>query len=267
MTKRDRIVIAVILTAGILGAMWFLVLTPKRSESAALDGKIQKQQQRLAQAQTGTAAARDAKASYEHDYAAVAALGQAVPADDETASLIYQLDRAAKKAHVDFRSLKVEGGAPAPAPPPAPAADPAAAGAAPATPAAATPAVPAGTPVADFPKMPFSFIFTGSFFNFERFLRKVAAFTAVRGQRINVHGRLLSIDSIEFSEAKKFPAVTATVKATAYLLPESEGLTNGATVAGPTGTGSGATTPAGGSGSAPVAPAAATAITPTGGSK
>ncbi len=267
MTKRDRIVISVILSVGVLAALWFLALGPKRSESAKLDGKIAVQQQRLAVAQAGTASARDAKSRYESDYAAVARLGQAVPADENTPSLVYELDHAAGRSQIDFRSLQLEaaaGGAPAAAAPApvAPAGNdqgtaPVAAPAAGATGAAGA-AVPVIAPVTvgEFPTMPFSFELEGSFFHLESFLRRVARFTAVKGKRISVSGRLVSVTGIQIAASKKgFPRISATIKATAYQLPASEGLLNGATPTAPALTGS--TTPA-----TPGAPAASVPATP-----
>ena len=275
MTKRDRIVISVILSVGVLAALWFVALGPKRSESAKLDGKIAVQQKRLAVAQAGTATARDAKARYENDYAAVARLGQAVPADESTPSLVYELDHAAGRSQVDFRSLQLD--APATGPQAAPAPAPVAPagndqGAAPATGAsgasgAAVPVIPPVT-VGEFPTMPFSFELEGSFFHLESFLRRVARFTAVQGKRISVSGRLVSVTGITIAASKEgFPRITATIKATAYQLPASEGLLNGATPAAPALASSTApATPGAPAASVPATPATA-ALTAAGGGK
>jgi hypothetical protein len=272
-TKRDRIVVFVILSVGVFAALWFVALGPKRGESAKLDGKIALQQKRLADAQAGTNAARDAKSRYEGDYAAVARLGQAVPADEDTASLIYELDHAASRTDIDFRSLELSTAATTPAsaaPAPAatvPAADGSTTGATGATGAAgaAAPQVPAVS-LADFPTMPFTFELEGSFFHLEAFLRKVAKFTSVQGKQISVAGRLVSVTGIQIAaSAKGFPRIGATVKATAYLLPASEGLMNGATAAAPA-LASSTTTPGAASPAAPTTPATA-ALTTTGGGK
>jgi len=273
-TKRDRIVISVILSVGVLAALWFVALGPKRSESAKLDGKIAVQQKRLAVAQAGTATARDAKARYENDYAAVARLGQAVPADESTPSLVYELDHAAGRSQVDFRSLQLEaaptGPQSTPGPAPAPATtDPSAAPATGATGAsgAAVPVVPPVT-IGEFPTMPFSFELEGSFFHLESFLRRVARFTAVQGKRISVSGRLVSVTGITIAASKEgFPRITATIKATAYQLPASEGLLNGATPAAPALASSTApATPGAPAASVPATPATA-ALTAAGGGK
>ena len=276
MTKRDRIVISVILSVGVLAALWFVALGPKRTESAKLDGKIAVQQKRLAAAQAGTATARDAKARYESDYAAVARLGQAVPADESTPSLVYELDHAAKRAQIDFRSLQLEAvtatpqsSGPAPAPTAPAGNDQGTAPAAGATGAsgAAVPVIPPVT-IGEFPTMPFTFELEGSFFHLESFLRRVARFTAVQGKQISVAGRLVSVTGVSIAASKKgFPRITATIKATAYKLPPSEGLMNGATPASPALASSTApATPGAPAASVPATPATA-ALTAAGGGK
>ena len=107
MTGRDRIVVMVIVTAAILGGFWFMVIAPKRKTSADLTAAIAVQQQRLTVAQAASTQAQAAKARYDADYAAVARLGQAVPADDDVPSLVFQLDHAADAQKIDFRSLEL----------------------------------------------------------------------------------------------------------------------------------------------------------------
>lgn len=288
MTGRDRLVVIVIAAALVLGGFWFLALAPKRKQASDLQGQVAKQEQRLAAARGQAVAAEQAKNRYDADYAAVAALGQAVPADDDVPSLIVQVDRAAEREGVSFRSLALDASgsasqpsapAPAPVPAPAPAApaqgtekgassDSGAAPAAPASPAPATQAAAATLPpgasvgTAGFPTMPFTFEFTGSFFRLEDFLHRVNGLTTVRdGGDLLVRGRLLSVDSFDLKAAPSgFPKVAASVHATAYVLPPGEGLTAGATAKGPAGatpaTGGGAPADSGSS-SAPAAPTAA----------
>ncbi|MDP9346662.1 MAG: hypothetical protein M3P44_13285, partial [Actinomycetota bacterium] len=254
MTGRDRIVVMVVAAVALLAGFWFLAVSPKRAEIKAVDVKIAAAQQRVDAARASVADAQQAKRDYDTDYAAVARLGKAVPLDDNVPSLIYQLQSASHNAKVDFRSLKLasaEGAAPAPAAAtPAPAAadktasssssgssstaKPAAT-TAPATQLAAA-ALPPGASVgaAGFPTMPFTFVFDGSFFDMEHMLRDVNRFITVDGKSVSVRGRLLSVDGISLEAAPTgFPSVTATVFATAYLLPADQGLTAGASPTGP----------------------------------
>jgi hypothetical protein len=117
---------------------------------------------------------------------------------------------------------------------------------------------------AGFPTMPFSFEFVGSFFRLEDFFNRVSGFTSVTpAGNLVVRGRLLSVDSFDLKAAPAgFPKVAASVKATAYVLPLGQGLTAGATAAGPStsgGTPAGSVTPSGGA--SPAAAAAASIVT------
>ena len=290
MTARDRTVALVVAAVALLGAFWFLALSPKRKDAADLGAKITAAQQRLDTARQSVATATAAQKRYDVDYATIAKLGKAVPADDDVASLVYQLNHVSQDAHIDFRSIKLNSsGAPAPAPAPAVAQAAAVASAngsgsssssttstsssttppPSSTPVAGVPAtqsaaagLPPGSTVgsAGFPTMPFSFVFDGSFFNMEHFFDGIQRFATANGDNLTVRGRLLTVDSFALTASRfGFPKVKASVNATAYLVPQSEGLTGGATPAGPGGAPAAASTtaPAGSS----TAPAAATSIT------
>jgi hypothetical protein len=285
MTARDRTAALIVGAVVLLAGFWFLMLAPKRSDATALSGKITEAQQRLDAARKTTLAATSARNRYDQDYAAVAKLGKAIPADDDIASLVYQLDHVSKGTHIDFRSIKLNttGAPPAAAPPaaqaaavgqaagstpPAPGSAPASSGTSttptPATPASGVPAsqsavagLPPGSAVgsAGFPTMPFAFVFDGSFFAMEDFFRGVQGFTSFKDGGLSVSGRLLTVDAFALTASTHgFPKVKASIKATAYLVPESEGVAAGATAAGPA-----AAAPAGSA--SPATPATATSIT------
>jgi hypothetical protein len=272
MTTRDRLVIIGVLLAAALAGFWFLGLAPKRKESSDLQAQIATQTQQLTTAQAQAAAARQAKARYDDDYAAVAKLGKAVPKSDALPSLVYQLQSVAHSARIDFTSLKVSGGGgqgPTPAAAAAPAASPAAGGANPsasssgsssATPPASAPAATSAAPAtqaaaatlppgatvgsAGFPTMPFSFVFSGTFFDMERFLGDVQKFVRVNGKQVDADGRLLSVDGFALVAGPGgFPNVKANVVATAYLRTPADDSTSSA------GTGAAATAAAGSTGS------------------
>jgi cobalamin biosynthesis Mg chelatase CobN len=285
----------VIGAVALLAAFWFLALSPKRKDATALNNKISEAQQRLETARQHTAEATAARQRYDDDYATVAKLGKAVPADDDVASMVYQLDHISIGSHIDFRSIKLT--ASSTAAPAAPAVAQAAAVAsangqsgssgssgssssspsssssssssstppAPATGVPATQTAAAGLPPgssvgsAGFPTMPFTFEFDGSFFDMEHFFTGVQRFASVAGENaVTVRGRLMTIDGFSLSASRLgFPRVKAAINATAYLVPQDEGLTGGATPAGPAAASPASTT---GSTASPAAPAAATSI-------
>jgi hypothetical protein len=274
MTTRDRLVIIGVLLMAALAGFWFLGLAPKRKEAGDLQAQIATQTQQLTTAQAQATSARQAKARYNDDYAAVAKLGKAVPKSDALPSLVYQLQSVSHSARIDFTSLKVSGGGgqgPTPAAAAAPAATAAAGGANPsasasggssAAPAASAPATPSPAPAtqaaaatlppgatvgsAGFPTMPFSFVFSGTFFDMERFFGDVQRFVRVDGKQVDADGRLLSIDGFSLVAGPGgFPNVKASVVATAYLRTPADDSTSTASTdaaataaAGSTGTGS-----------------------------
>jgi hypothetical protein len=227
-TGRDRMVLMVAVVLVVAGGFWMLVLGPRRHESADLAQKVSDQRAQVAQITQQLAATPTASRAQGQDAAQLAALGQAVPADDETASLIYQLQDAAGRAHVVFNSIEPSGanGAPAGnAAAAAPTTTTPASGTsttpAPAADASATPAAPGATPgPAGVQQMALSLVFDGRYADLERFLRRVYGFTTVHGQTIRVSGRLLSVDGVELAAAPTgFPDVRATITATAYIAP------------------------------------------------
>jgi hypothetical protein len=273
MTGRDRLVVMVVAFVALFGGFWFMVLSPKRAQIGVVNTKIAAAEKRLGAAKASVAVAEQAKRSYDADYAAVARLGKAVPVDDDVPSLVYQLQSVSNNAKVDFLSFKLASSGAAPAPAALTSAAPAAATSAsgsssstatptpaPATQLAAA-ALPPGATVgaAGFPTMPFTFVFTGSYFDMEHMIDQVDHFIGVKQKAVSVHGRLLSIDGFALTAGPAgLPSVSATLAATAYLLPASQGLTAGATAAAP---GAAATPTSTGAATAPPT-AAATGVTP-----
>ena len=231
-TKNKTLLIAVIVAAAATAAFWFLALAPKREEAAKLEAKIATKQAEVQTAEQTLAGYKISKANYGKNYASMVRLGKAVPEDDDVRSLLVQLDAEAGGTHVDFRTITIGGsGAPSAA---------AADSAGTATGAAPPPgAVAVGS--AGFSAMPFSFSFRGNFANLSQFFARMERFVTLRNEQLNVTGRLLRLESIDLQvDQKGFPNIRAQIGASSYLVPETQGLTAGATAQGPA-----ATTPAG----------------------
>jgi hypothetical protein len=253
-TKTYKLLIAVTATAAALAAFWFFALAPQREEAAALEKKIDKQKAALASAKQTLGSYESARDNYSSNYATVVRLGKAVPDDDDTRSLLVQLDNAAEGTGVDFRTISVGGSA---------GAESAAASATAGTAAATAPppgAVSVGA--AGFSAMPFTFAFEGHFGNLSEFFSRLERFVTLRNERMNVSGRLLRLESIDMKvEQDGFPEIRAEIGASSYIVPPTQGLTAGATPQGPGTTTPGATpTPAGGP-SVPTTPATVTGAT------
>jgi Tfp pilus assembly protein PilO len=215
MTARDRKMLAGIALLAILAGFWFLVVKPKRAEVQALGGQIATQQQRLQTAQSTVAAGVAAKAAYPRNYATVAELGKAVPADDDLASLLYQLDAAADGHHIDFSSInRATGGS----------ASTGTSSTTATTSGSSAAALPPGATVgtAGLATLPFTFAFNGSFADLQRFIAGVQGFVRTSDGKVAVRGRLLTVDGVSLVPgANGLSRLTAKIAATAYLAPST----------------------------------------------
>lgn len=98
MKPRDRLVLGILALAGVLAALWLGVLAPKREEAAGLRDKVTAAEKRRDAANIELAEAEQARAAYGRDSATVARLGKATPPQADVASLVYQLESAARDA-------------------------------------------------------------------------------------------------------------------------------------------------------------------------
>jgi Tfp pilus assembly protein PilO len=162
-------------------------------------------------------------------------LGKAVPADDETPSLLVQLNRIALHSHVLFRTLKLEAAGSeeteTSSVPMTPSGEPVSA-----TEAAAS-LMPLGATVgpAGLAVMPYSLTFTGSFFKIADFIHGLDALVKSNNEKVGVNGRLITINGFSLSEDSEFgfPLLQASFSVTTYLTPPTEEETAGASPEGP----------------------------------
>ena len=252
MKAQGRMLVVVLAGVAVLAGFWFVVLAPKRADTAAMSDQIAQAELRRDAAVTAAASAEQARRDYQRDYATVARLGKAVPGDDDVASLVYQLESVANDNKIDFRSVQLSGGGGAAAPAEPAATDPAATDTekdATDTPVTPTPVVSQAPPgavvgTAGLLTLPFTFTFDGGYLPTQRMLGAIDRLADVNDAGISVRGRLLTVDGFSLSQGLDgFPKVKAQVSATAYIVPADQGATGGATPAGPAGatTGPGAT--------------------------
>lgn len=211
-TYKILLVLVVAVLAG--GGYWKLALAPKRAEAADLEERVSVAQAELAQQQALVNTYRGAQKSYKANYETVIRLGKAIPTDDDTRSLLVQLDTSAKRAGVDFDTINVNGST---------AADD----------TGAAPAAPGAINAGAFSAMPFSFGFTGTFASLEDFFARLERFVSLKGDSIEVNGRLVRIESINLAPSEDgWPGLGAQIGASAYIVPETTD--PGATSAGTT---------------------------------
>ena len=195
MSRTYRTLLVVILAAVAVGGYWKFVLAPKRQEAAALEQKVIEAQTQLGQTRATIATYQDAKGQYQANRATVVRLGKAVPADDDTRSLVVQLDAAAKRSGIDFDNVDISAGS--------------GAATAAATAAAATPVTPGAVNLGSFSAMPFNFSFTGRYGNLQNFISRLERFVTLDGDKIAVNGRLLRVDGISLHAGRGWLARSA----------------------------------------------------------
>ena len=257
MTARDRMVILVVLVVGAIVAGWLMVVSPKRDQAAKLSSQISSEQSQLATARTQLAAGEEARTEFAGQYAQLARLGEAVPPDDDVPSLIYEVQSAAQAAHVSFSGLQLTGGS-------GTTTAPSTSGSSSSTSGASAAQLPPGASVgpAGLPTEQFTFTLSGNFFHLSDFFNRLQNFVVSKDNRLLISGRLMTINAISLSpNATGFPEISASVSATTYIVPATQGPTGGATAAGPNTSSSSPSTPeASTSGSSTASPAAT--ITP-----
>lgn len=240
MSAQNRMIVGVVAMVATVAGFWFLVLAPKRADVSAANDQIARAESRRDAAMASAAQAAKSRANYLRDYKTVAKLGKAVPADDDVASLVYQLESIARTNGIDFRGVKLTGAASAP-PAAAVPANTAAAGAsdkadgAKADEAASAPTVvapvvaqpPPGAVVgsAGLLTVPFTLTFNGDYMKLQRLLKAINGLAKHKKQNIIVQGRLLTVDGFSLAASPTgFPKLKATVSATAYIVPPTDSI-------------------------------------------
>jgi hypothetical protein len=244
MTTRDRLMLIAMCTFVVLAAAWFGVVAPERDKASKLETRVSTASTQLSSAESELSNAKAAQTRYSAAYSSIVSLGKAVPPSQEIPSLVYQLAQASNRKNVDFSSIvagapgasgasgaSAASGASSPSPSPS-----ASSGSG----AAAT--VPAAT--SSFTQMPFTFVFTGSFFDLEHLFGQLDRFTVhTASGQLQVSGRLLTIEGVRLAPLTTTGTtpsglLTGTITATAYVLPANQTLTGGASPSSPAGAGS-----------------------------
>jgi Tfp pilus assembly protein PilO len=196
MKPRDRLVLAIVGVAALGAAFWFLALAPRRERAGALAVQVTQAVARRDAATAKAVNAEHAKADYAADYATVARLGKAVPPQADVPSLVFQIESAARGSKVDFRKVTVEDTA------------------------ATAPGAPATASTSGISPTPVTFTFEGSFFSLQRMLREIDRFSRVKGSKVSVSGRLLTLDQVKLGAGRAgLPQVKAEITANAYVAP------------------------------------------------
>ena len=197
---------------------WLLVIQPKRAQASKLGAQVSSAQSQLDAARSQVAPGEAAQSAFPANYTAVARLGEAVPADDNVPSLIYQTPARRGAANVDFRAVQLT---------------PAGA-AAPAVSSTARPARPSPRRCHRAPRSvrraspPSRSRSPSRATSSASRTSSAASSTSSRrpATHLSVSGRLMTLNAISLGPAQQgFPQITATISATTFLVPPAQGLT------------------------------------------
>jgi Tfp pilus assembly protein PilO len=157
-------------------AAWFLLVSPKRAEAARLQDEVTAAEQQVAEARSSTGGSKAPTIRVSDLFR----LAEAMPSSREQTSLLLQLDAVARQAGVTAGTVTIQD---------------------PTTLAGGTVAVPVTVTV------------TGSYRQISRYLTLTRRLVGLRGDRPNVVGRLLTVQSVDLAASKDhgFPRLDAAV--------------------------------------------------------
>ncbi len=238
----SNVAVVAVLALVVLGvAFYAMALSPKREEASKLEAQVEQVKGSLAQHEAEIATAEEAKADFPAEYQKLVVLGKAVPGDDDTASLLVQVNHVADHAHVRFSNLALSSEGTGESAETATATPPPEAGAEPVSPTeVAASTMPLGATVgpAGLGVMPYTLTFTGSFFHVADFIEGLDSLVKTQSEKVAVDGRLLTVNGFSLQAAPKvgFPALEASFSVTTYLTPPGQGLTGEASPEAPSAT-------------------------------
>lgn len=242
-SSSNRVIAAVLVVAVLAIGFWILLLSPKREKASELGTEVEQQQIALAQAQAQATEGTEARRQFPSDYRQLVVLGQAIPAGDETASLLVELNRVADRAEVEFRSLQLSSSEGSEAPSSAVTAPQVGAESAIPTEALIPPTeaeaalLPLGAKIgsAGLGVMPYNLSFNGSFFHVADFIEGLDSMVHTDQSEVAVDGRLITLDGFSLTEDTEagFPQLNANFSVTTYLVSPEQGTTAGATATSP----------------------------------
>jgi Tfp pilus assembly protein PilO len=217
MSSNERTTMSLVVLTGIalLAALWMLAIGPKRSQSSDVRDNVSAQQQRLNDAQTLLASYQNARKQFPGMLSELRALDKAVPARAAISDLLREIQRRADARGSELRLVSLKS-----------------ASAVPAAGTTGTATAPGATVGPDgLSALPFTFEFSGRYFDLRDILATVRRSVRVRSGDVRVSGRLLTIDGVSFTRSDaSSPLTKAVVNATAYIAPD--GASSSATTTG-----------------------------------
>jgi Tfp pilus assembly protein PilO len=230
MRDSAKTALAVLCVVVLAGAFWVLLLSPSRDKANELSERTAAVAGEISSEESKATAGLAARHNFPVLYQRLVQLGKAVPAEAATPSLLVQLQGVGRRANTSFVSINLgaEGGG----------------GESPEVPTGESGTgsdLPLGAAIGPtgMPVMPYSFEFEGGYFEIAKFIRELDSLVQTEAAGVNAKGRLVTINGFSLAPAEESGGksssnnLTATFQVTTYLTPSTEGLTAGATEAGP----------------------------------
>jgi Tfp pilus assembly protein PilO len=183
LSTRGLFVAAVLIVLVYAAVVWFLLVSPKRSDAAAARADLAAAELRLAEAKAGS---RIRDRGPGAPVADVFRLAKAMPSTVDQPGLVLEFSRLAQQSGVTLRSLTPR-----------------------------DPVAGVGGPSL----IPVTVTVGGSYAEITKFLARTRALVTVRDGKIHARGRLLSVQSVSLIESatERFPALDATIELDAYV--------------------------------------------------
>lgn len=238
MSANNRIIVAMLAVAALAVAFWMLLLSPKKEEVSKLEKQVAQQEQSLSQHRSEVQQGLQAEHRFPQEYQQLVVLGKAAPAEDDTASLLVQLNQIADRSHVRFQTFTLEGeaGGESAEEPEAPSPEGSAASFPSPTEVAAS-ELPLGASIgpAGLAVMPYNLTFNGSFFRLSEFIHGLDSLVKTKNSEVQVTGRLITISgfNLKADSTIGFPFLEAEFTVTTFLVPPEQGVTGGASPTSP----------------------------------
>jgi Tfp pilus assembly protein PilO len=200
------------------GAFWLLLLGPKREKADKLGEQATTLRSEVVSEQQRSDEALAAKHRFPSYYRHLVVLGKAVPAEAATPSLLVQLNGISGRSRTAFQSIALGGSE----------------GEGTTEETAGALPIGAGTGPAGLASLSYSLKVGGGFFRIADFVHGIDSLVKTRRGIVDANGRLIAIDGFNLAPTEDGDRqLTGNFSVTTYVTPPGQGLTAGATSAGP----------------------------------
>jgi Tfp pilus assembly protein PilO len=222
LNSSSKTVLAVLLLLVLAGLFWMMLLAPKREKTDELGQQANQLKSEVAVERQRVETSLAAKRRFPEYYRQLVLLGKAVPPEAATASLLVQLNTLSSDADAKFMSISLGGSG----------------GEESAEATEADLPIGAGGGPSGLLSMRYGLRFDGGFFELADFVHGMDSLVTTKGGEVDPNGRLITIDGFSFAPPDKEGSensseLTGSFQVSTYVTPPGQGLTAGATAAGP----------------------------------